>query len=104
VIAVASGAEALKAVTAYQPDVLISDIAMPGMDGLEFIRQLRDLGPEDGGRVPAIAVTAHASAREAAMTLTAGFDRHVAKPIEAADLISAVAQLAGVARIARTRG
>ena len=77
---------------------------MPQTDGLEFIRQLRELAPEEGGRVPAIALTAYASAHDAAMMLTAGFDRHVAKPAEAADLIIAVAQLADVVPTVKTRG
>jgi CheY-like chemotaxis protein len=70
----------------------------------ELIRRLRALGPDQGGRLPAIAVTAHASAHDAATTLAAGFDRHLAKPVRAADLVTAVAELAGVAKIAKLDG
>jgi len=96
VIACASATEALEVVTAYPPDVLISDIAMPGRDGLELIRRVRELRPQQGGRVPAIALTAYAGPHNSEMTLAAGFQRHMTKPVEPADLITAVAQLAGV--------
>ena len=103
VTACSSATEALEAVTAHPPDVVISDIAMPGQDGLEFIRQLRERRPQQGGQVPAIALTAYAGPHDSEMTLAAGFDRHMTKPVEPADLITAVAQLAGVGRVAKTR-
>jgi CheY-like chemotaxis protein len=103
VIACASAAEALEAVTAHSPDVVVSDIAMPGQDGLEFIRHLRELRPQDGGQVPAVALTAYAGAQDSAMTLAAGFHRHLTKPIEPSELITAVAQLAGTRRAIKTR-
>lgn len=103
VMACASASEALAAVTAHPPDVVISDIAMPGQDGLEFIRQLRERRPQQGGQVPAIALTAYAGPHDFEMTLAAGFDRHMTKPVEPAHLITAVAQLAGVGRVAKTR-
>jgi len=103
VVACASAIEALQAIAAHPPDIIVSDIAMPGEDGLEFIRQLRALRPEQGGKVPAIALTAYASAHDAERALDAGFDRHVAKPVEPSDLIAAIAQLAGTDRAARMR-
>jgi signal transduction histidine kinase len=103
VIACASATEALEAVTAHSPDVIVSDIAMPGQDGLEFIRHLRELRPQDGGQVPAIALTAYAGAQDSAMTLAAGFHRHLTKPVEPSELITAVAQLAGTRRAIKTR-
>jgi CheY-like chemotaxis protein len=103
VIACASAAEALEAVTAHSPDVVVSDIAMPGQDGLEFIRHLRELRPQHGGQVPAIALTAHAGAQDSAMTLAAGFHRHLTKPIEPSELITAIAQLAATRRAVKTR-
>ena len=102
VLACASALEALEAVTAHPPDVVISDIAMSGQDGLEFIRQLRERRPQQGGRVTAIALTAYAGPHDSEMTLAAGFDRHMTKPVEPAELITAVAQLA-VDRVAKTR-
>jgi len=103
VVAAASVIEALEEVTAHPPDVVISDIAMPGQTGLEFIRQLRELSPHQGGQVPAIALTAYAGPHDSEMTLAAGFDRHMTKPVDPTDLITAVAELAGVSRVAKTR-
>lgn len=78
-----------------QPDVLVSDIAMPGEDGYDFIHLLRRRPPELGGTIPALALTAHARAEDQARALAAGFQRHVAKPIEPVELIRAVAGLRG---------
>ena len=103
IVACASATEALEAVTAQLPDVVVSDIAMPGQDGLEFIRHLRELRPQHGGQVPAIALTAYAGAQDTEMTLAAGFHRHLTKPIEPSELITAVAQLAAEYRPVKTR-
>jgi CheY-like chemotaxis protein len=86
-----------------RPDVLVSDIAMPGADGFELMRWLRELPAEDGGLTPAIAVTAHArkGAREEA--LRAGFQRHAAKPIDVEDLVLTVAELGGVGLLPAAR-
>lgn len=77
------------------PDVLVSDIGMPDEDGYALIRQLRQLEAERGGRIPAIALTAHASSDDRKRTLLAGFQMHLTKPVEAAELVTVVASLAG---------
>jgi PAS domain S-box-containing protein len=95
VIAAASAAEALDALERHSPDVLVSDIAMPGQDGYELIRQVRERGPEHGGRIPAIAVTAYASAEDRVRALSSGFQMHMAKPINPDEMIAVVASLTG---------
>jgi signal transduction histidine kinase/CheY-like chemotaxis protein len=86
--------EALSLFDATRPDVLVSDISMSGEDGYDFIRQVRRLSPEQGGAIPALALTAHARAEDQARVLAAGFQRHASKPIEPAELVRAVAGLA----------
>ncbi len=75
-------------------DVLLSDIGMPEQDGWSFIRQVRALSPEAGGKIPAAALTAYASPREIAIAKQVGFQFHLAKPIDANLLVSLVATLA----------
>ena len=75
--------------------MLISDIGMPGEDGYALIRRVRALGPEVGGNVPAVALTAYARAEDRVRALRAGFQVHVPKPIEPAELVAVVASLAG---------
>ncbi len=91
VVAVASTEEALEAVRQQRPDVVLSDIAMPGRDGYELIRAIRAMPPGRGGRVPAIALTAYAARADRERALEAGFDAHLAKPVEPAALIAAIA-------------
>jgi CheY-like chemotaxis protein/anti-sigma regulatory factor (Ser/Thr protein kinase) len=90
----ASGAQALEHIGAHPPDLLVSDIGMPGMDGLELIRRVRALPAGRGGAMPAIALTAFARSEERTRSLQAGFQLHVAKPVEEAELVAAVASLA----------
>jgi CheY-like chemotaxis protein len=90
-----SGAEAFAAVTANPPDVLLSDIEMPDETGYSLIGRLRKLGPERGGAVPAAAMTAHGSRADKERAIAAGFQRHLAKPFQPADLFALVAELAG---------
>ena len=90
-----SAAEALRVFEADVPDILISDIGMPDEDGYEFIRKLRSLPPEKGGLTPAIALTGYASRKDRERALEAGYHKHMAKPIEQADMISAIAALVG---------
>jgi PAS domain S-box-containing protein len=85
--------EALPALTNFQPDVLLSDIGMPGMDGYMLLRQVRVLPPERGGQIPAIALTAYAGEFDRQQALQAGFQRHLAKPIEPDELIKTIAAL-----------
>ena len=95
VIAADSAAEALRVLESDTVDVLVTDIAMPGEDGYALIRKVRSLPLEDGRRIPAAAVTAYAGVADRARALSAGFDRHVAKPVAPADLVALVASLAG---------
>lgn len=90
-----SAAEALHVFVDDLPDILISDIGMPDEDGYEFIRKLRELPPEKGGRVAAIALTGYASRKDRERALAAGYNQHMAKPIEQADMIAAIAALIG---------
>jgi CheY-like chemotaxis protein len=75
------------------PDVLISDIGMPGEDGYDLIGQVRVLPAEYGGRIPAVALTAYGRTQDQVRALTAGFQSHIAKPVEPVDLASIVASL-----------
>jgi CheY-like chemotaxis protein len=95
VIAVASAAEALRVLESDKMDVLVADVAMPGEDGYALIRKVRALSREQWRSIPAAAVTAYAGVGDRARALSAGFDRHVAKPVSAADLVALVAGLAG---------
>ena len=76
----------------FRPGVLLSDIAMPGQDGNTLIRKVRALGPKRGGDVPAIAFTALVSDADRRAALGAGFQRHLAKPIDIDRLVEAVAE------------
>jgi len=75
------------------PDVLVSDIGMPGEDGFELIRKIRAMSPERGGSIPAIALTAYATAEDGASVLSAGFQRHVPKPVEPYALASIIVNI-----------
>jgi len=92
--AVASAATALATLESWRPDVLVSDIAMPLESGYVLLRKIRQLTPEHGGRIPALAVTAYAGVDDVKLALTAGFQAHVAKPVEPIDLVLAVGSLA----------
>ena len=90
-----SAAEALRRLEQDRPDVLVSDIGMPGEDGYSLIRRIRALGPDRGGNTPAVALTAYARAEDRVRSVLAGFQMHVSKPVEPAELITMVASLAG---------
>jgi two-component system CheB/CheR fusion protein len=85
-----SAADGFLTLQEFHPQVLLSDIAMPGEDGFSFLQRVRRLGPEAGGRVPAAAITALASNEERQKALEAGFQMHVAKPLDAARLVTVV--------------
>ncbi|MBN3906261.1 MAG: response regulator [Nostoc sp. NMS1] len=93
VIAVSSGYEALQTLTLAKPDVLVSDISMPEMDGYMLIHQVRTLTPEQGGQIPAIALTAFARNNDRQEALKAGFQIHLSKPVNPEELIAAIAHL-----------
>jgi PAS domain S-box-containing protein len=93
VTAVGSAAEALEAIAAAVPDLLISDIGMPGEDGYELIRRVRKLPAAGGGKAPAIALTAYARVEDRMQALRAGYQMHVTKPVEMAELVAVAASL-----------
>jgi CheY-like chemotaxis protein len=97
VTAVASSAEAIAAILASAeqlPHVLVSDIGMPREDGYDFIRQVRALPPERGGAIPAVTLTGYATPEDVDRALTAGFQRHLPKPMNPSELIAAIAHVA----------
>jgi len=89
----ASAAEALELLRESRPHVLISDIGMPGEDGYELIRKLRTMG-NGFGQIPAVALTAYARSEDRERALRAGYQVHVPKPVEPAELVATVASLA----------
>lgn len=93
VTAAASALEALSNFTNSQPNILLCDIGMPEMDGYSFIRQIRTMSPEQGGNIPAIALTAYAGETDKQQVLAAGFTKHVAKPVVVNELIASIAEL-----------
>ncbi len=95
VAAVASAAEALTRLPQFRPGVLVSDISMPGEDGYELLRKVRALPVELGGQVPALALTAHARPEDHERALASGYQAHIAKPVEPADLLARIAELTG---------
>src|SRR5262249_3362187 len=98
VIAVGTGAEALRALEADRPDVLLSDIEMPDQDGYALTRAVRARPPDRGGRIPAAALTAYARTEDRMQALLAGFHLHTPKPVDPAELAAVVASLAGRTR------
>jgi CheY-like chemotaxis protein/anti-sigma regulatory factor (Ser/Thr protein kinase) len=88
-----SAREALELLGQLKPDVLVSDIGMPETDGYELIRRVRALAVEDGGKTPAVALTAYARSEDRLRALMAGYQMHVPKPVELAELIAVVASL-----------
>lgn len=101
VTAVGSAKEALAALIANpgEYDVLLSDIGMPDEDGYALIRQVRELNVETGGQIPAAALTAYVRGEEQSEALAAGFQRHIAKPVEPEQLVLIVAELARINQV-----
>ena len=95
VTVVGTAAEALRAVETLRPDVLLSDVEMPGEDGYSLIAKVRALGADRGGHTPAAALTAYARAEDRTRALLAGFQLHVPKPVEPLELVAVVTNLAG---------
>ncbi len=91
--AVASAAEALDSLQRCRAEVLVSDIGMPDEDGYALIQHVRELDSESGGAVPAIALTANARAEDRSRALAAGFQMHMAKPVDPAELTQAIARV-----------
>jgi PAS domain S-box-containing protein len=94
-IAVESSLEALKVLEQLQPDVLISDIAMSCEDGYSLIRKVRNREAEQGGCLPAVALTAYVREEDSKQAIESGFQMHLSKPIDTTELVMAVANLAG---------
>src|SRR5215510_13044121 len=95
VIPTTSVDDALDALDRLRPDALVSDIAMPDRDGYDLIREIRSREPEQDGKIPAVAVTAYVRAEDRVRVLAAGFQMHIAKPIDPEELIAVVASLTG---------
>jgi CheY-like chemotaxis protein len=95
VLAARSANEALGFISTFQPDVLVSDIGMPEIDGYGLLRRVRALPAEQHGRVPAVALTAYAKAADRVKALRSGFQIHVPKPVSMDELIAAVANASG---------
>jgi CheY-like chemotaxis protein len=91
---VGSAHEALAALTQSVPDLLLSDIGMPDVDGYMLIQQVRSLPPEQGGQIRAIALTAYAGEINYQQALSAGFQSHLSKPVEPNELVALVTKLA----------
>jgi signal transduction histidine kinase len=94
VLAAGSASQALVVFERERPHLVVADIEMPGEDGYSMIRNIRNLAPARGGQTPAVALTAHASASDRIRLLEAGFQRHVPKPVQPAELIAILAALA----------
>ncbi|MEC4892961.1 MAG: ATP-binding protein [Oscillatoria sp. PMC 1051.18] len=93
VLTVASATEVLANLESFQPDILICDLGMPKIDGLMLIEQIRSLPPEQGGQIPAIALTAYARIEDRQQTLARGYQLHLNKPLEPKKLVNAIVKL-----------
>jgi CheY-like chemotaxis protein len=91
-----SVASAMEFIARERPEVIVSDIGMPGQDGYDFIRQLRALPASAGGRTPAVALTAYCRVEDRTKALAAGFNMHATKPVEPTELIAGLASLAAL--------
>jgi hypothetical protein len=94
VFAATSAQEALELLVAKKPDVLISDIGMPEEDGYSLIHRIRAMSADQGSLVPAVALTAYARAEDRTRVIAAGFQIHIPKPVEPAELATVVVSLA----------
>jgi len=86
---------AVQTMDTWRPDVLISDIGLPVEDGYALIDRIRSRSPEQGGQIPALALTAYARKEDRARILAAGYQLHVPKPVEPRELVKAIANLVG---------
>lgn len=94
VMAVGSAQETIEIFSKFRPDILLSDIAMPGEDGYSLIRKIRSLEGHSGGNTPALALSAYNSEEDAKNSLAAGFQAHIAKPVEASELARLILKMA----------
>ena len=93
VVAVPSAKAAMEALEKERPHILVSDIAMPEEDGLSLMRRIRALPRERGGRIPAVALTAHSMVQDRLQSLRAGFQSHVPKPVVPEELVEVVTSI-----------
>jgi PAS domain S-box-containing protein len=91
----ARASEALSVLDDWQPDVIVSDIGMPDMDGYDFVRELRSRSAAQGGHIPALALSAFARNQDRELALRSGYQAHIAKPVDPADLVKAITTLTG---------
>jgi PAS domain S-box-containing protein len=98
VFAAGSAKEGFEMLRQYRPDLLVSDIGMPGEDGYSLIRKIRALSPADGGTTPAIALTAYARPEDRSRAFAAGFQHHVTKPLNTHELIQTITELIASSR------
>jgi PAS domain S-box-containing protein len=101
VVIATSARQALEIIETTQPDILISDIGLPEMDGYELLEQVRRKEAADGAGIPAIALTAFARSEDRTRALLAGYQAHLAKPIESTELVATVASFAELAAAQR---
>jgi CheY-like chemotaxis protein len=87
--------EALELLLRWRPEVLISDIEMPGEDGYSLVKKLRALPVAEGGSIPAVALTAYGRTQDRMRSLAAGYNMHVPKPVDPGELTAIVASVAG---------
>ena len=90
VVLAASAREAMESLEKSKPHVLVSDIAMPEEDGYSLVRKIRALPAERGGRIPAVALTAHSLIQDRLQSLRAGFQSHVPKPVVPEELVAVI--------------
>jgi CheY-like chemotaxis protein len=90
-----SASQALTVLDSWVPDLLVSDIAMPGEDGYTLIRKVRARKSDEGGRMVAMALTAYGREEDRMRALSAGFQEHVGKPIQPSQLVRLVARVTG---------
>jgi CheY-like chemotaxis protein len=90
----AAAAPALEIVRSWRPAVLVSDLEMPGEDGLSLMRRVRALGADEGGMTPAVALTAYGRTQDRMRSLAAGYSMHVSKPVDPAELTTIIASVA----------
>nr|MDQ3299501.1 response regulator [Myxococcota bacterium] len=95
VITASSAAEALELLATSRPDVIVSDIGMPDRDGYQFMRAVRERTLAEGGKTPAIALTAFARSEDRTRALLSGYQVHMAKPIEPQELVVTIGSLTG---------
>lgn len=103
VLTVTSATEVLANLESFHPDVLISDIGMPEMDGYMLMRQIRALPPEKGGQILAIALTAYAREEDYQQAIASGYQRHLTKPLDLDQLVQVVVELNRVITVGNER-